>query len=216
MTNKLTENDCKNLAAAYRFLSTAVFKELDRGQIQALRNEGLPAGENARMEKAAQEISRYLKRSDDTVETKLRVDFARVFLAAGIYEKGDSPAPYESVFTSPKGIMMQEARDDAVKRYAEVGMVVNKDLNEPEDHLAFELEYMAILHDRMADAIKSSDEENLSALREKTDAFAKEHLLNWLGSLQQRVAKYAKGPFYPALLEYALGLVEEDLAALAA
>ncbi|WP_304854084.1 TorD/DmsD family molecular chaperone [Adlercreutzia caecimuris] len=213
--DKLNKCDYENFAAAYRFLSSAVFAELDRSQIEALRDKCLPAVDGSGMQKASREISRYLKRSDDTIETKLRVDFARVFLAAGIYEKGDSPAPYESVFTSPKGIMMQEARDDAVKRYAEVGMVVSKDLNEPEDHLAFELEYMAILHDRMAKVAEESDEEELVALKEKASSFAANHLLNWVGLLQKRVTKYSKEPFYPALLEYTLGLVEENVAMLA-
>lgn len=216
MTNILDKIECENLAAAYRFLASAMFKELGRAQIKALREAGLPAEDNERMLKAVQDITRYLKRSDDMVETRLRVDFARLFLAAGIYEKGDSPAPYESVFTSPKGIMMQEARDDAVRRYAEVGMVVSEELNEPEDHLAFEFEYMAILHELMAKAIDASDDKEFSDLSCKAAAFAERHLLNWLDALQRRVKKYAKEPFYPALLEYALGLVEVDATALAA
>lgn len=40
--------------------------------------------------------------------TELAVDYARVFLGAGVAGK-DAAYPYESVYTSPQGLVMQQA-----------------------------------------------------------------------------------------------------------
>ncbi len=48
----------------------------------------------------------------------LACDYAHTFLAAGNYETF-AATPFESVFTSQLGLMMQEARDDVYKMYCE-------------------------------------------------------------------------------------------------
>ena len=49
-----------------------------------------------------------------TGRQELAVDFAGSILAAGSYEERRA-TPYESVFTSETGLLMQEARDDVYR-----------------------------------------------------------------------------------------------------
>ena len=56
-------------------------------------------------------ICGYLSQADGTVLTELAVDYVRAFIGSG--NDGFSAAyPYESVYTSPKRLMMQDARDE--------------------------------------------------------------------------------------------------------
>mgnify|MGYP001624020361 CR=1 FL=1 len=51
--------------------------------------------------------------------------------------------PYESAYTSDKGLLMQDAFRDARRCYAEAGFSVSDASGEMDDHIALELEFMA-------------------------------------------------------------------------
>lgn len=200
-------------AAAYRLLASVFFKELDGDQIVALKEGELPTTDNEAMIEAAREIHRCLRLAPPNVLSLLRVDYARIFLAAGVYE-GETAVPYESVFTSKDGLMMQESRDDALRFYRREGLTVEPSLQTPEDHIAFELEFLALLCDKEAKAREAGDSEEVRRLEQVQIDFAKAHLLNWMGALAKRVEAYAVEAFYPAFARYAKAFVEEDVALL--
>lgn len=200
-------------AAAYRLLASVFFKELDESQIAALKESKLPTTSNEAMIEAAREIQRSLRLAPPNALSLLRVDYARIFLAAGVYE-GETAVPYESVFTSKDGLMMQESRDDALRFYRQEGLAVEPSLQTPEDHIAFELEFLALLCDKEAAAWDRDDAEEARRLECVQNDFAKAHLLNWMGALEERVQTYAVEAFYPAFTRYARVFVEEDVALL--
>ncbi|WP_276915668.1 TorD/DmsD family molecular chaperone [Parvibacter caecicola] len=200
-------------AQAYRMLASVFFKELDEGQIASLREAELPSGQSAAMAEAAAEIRRAIRLAPPNVLSLLRIDYARIFLAAGVYE-GDTAVPYESVFTSEDGLMMQEARDDVLEYYRAEGLEIEASLQTPEDHIAFELEFLALLCDRMAAALEANDGAEAVRLASVQREFAKSHVLNWAGALAKRVDNYAEEAFYPAFIRYAIAFVEDDVASL--
>ena len=61
-----------------------------------------------------EDIRRYLRKCDTGTRQELAVDYAHTFLAAGNYESF-AATPYESVFTSETGLLMQDARDEVYK-----------------------------------------------------------------------------------------------------
>ena len=61
-------------------------------------------------------MKEYLRHRDSGTRQELAVDYARVFLCAGMYEQLMAP-PYESVYTSEEHLLMQDARDSAVAFY---------------------------------------------------------------------------------------------------
>ena len=198
-------------AQAYRLLASVLFRELDADQLAFLAANELPCGEDERMRDGAQRIHRFLRLAPPDVLTRLRVDYARVFLAAGVYE-GDTAVPFESVFTSEEGLMMQGARDDVLRRYAQESVTIDASLRTPEDHLAFEFEFLAITSDRIADAWERGDGAEAERLASVQRDFLRDHVLNWIDQLAERVERFAEEPFYPAFMAYAAGFSAEDAA----
>lgn len=201
----------------YKLLSSVYFLELTEEQIEGLAESGFVYPEDGSdMASGCKKVRTYLKRRGPNARQDLAVDYARIFLAAGVYD-GETAVPYESVYTSSEGLLMQESRDEVVRVYADNGLWIPLDRNIPEDHLAFELEFMAHLSRRIADVFEGngggSTDEVLDLAKTQL-AFIDEHLLNWIPLLQERVANYAKLPFYPAVLVVTKNFVEETRAAL--
>lgn len=127
-----------------------------------------------------------------------------------MYSKGKRTAvPYESVFTSEEHIVMQESRDDCVRCYREDGFVVDPSLHEPEDHLSFELEYLAHMSVRAGELLAAEDAAGLARNVERQIAFIDAHMLNWIGDLYQTALDYAKLTFYTGMLLVAKGALEQ-------
>ena len=135
----------ENAAAFYALLSSIFYLELTEEQIDGLAESGFAfPDDGSEVGDACAAMRRYLARRGPDARQDLAVDYARVFLAAGVYE-GETAVPYESVYTSPEGILMQDSRDEVVRAYRRWGLAIPRDLNVPEDHLAFELEFMGRL-----------------------------------------------------------------------
>lgn len=204
-------------ADTYRFLSQMLFKELNEEAISAVAAIEFPeATGNAHLDEGYRLIRRYFKFSGSDRRTQLACEYARIFLAAGVYVKSEKTAiPYESVFTSPERIMMQASRDDVVRRFARDGFKVNPDLHEPEDHLSFELEYLAHMNDRAVALAEAGDAVGLRANFARQAAFIDEHILNWLPALTEAARGFAKLAFYPGMLLVTQGTAETCREALA-
>lgn len=211
----------KDSAETYRFLSQVLLKELNEEAIEAVAAIDFPSETgNEHLDEGYRLIRRFFKFSGSDRRTQLACDYARIFLAAGVYVKSDKTAiPYESVFTSPERIMMQASRDDVVRRFARDGFKVNPALHEPEDHLSFELEYLAHMNERVTALMEAADEAAVRVNLSRQCAFIDEHILNWLPALTEAARGFAKLAFYPGVLLVAQGTAEtcramlEDLTA---
>lgn len=197
-------------ASTYLFLSQMFFKELNEETVRELAATEFPANTgNELLDEGYRLVKRYFTFSSSDRRTQLACEYARVFLAAGVYSKGASTAvPYESVFTSEEHIMMQDSRDDVLARYRADGFEVNPDLHEPEDHVAFEFEYLSEMSARAQQLAEAGDTKALIANIKRQISFIDDHLLNWLPSLEAAVREYAKLTFYIGMLKVARGTLE--------
>lgn len=196
--------DC---AAMYRFFSSILLRELTAEQIEILASSDMDCPDDgSEAVEGYRWLRTYLKRRGGNARQDLAVDYARVFLAAGTYV-GDTAVPYESVYLSEAKILMQEPRDEVVAIYRSCGFAVTEDLQVPEDHAGFEMEFMALLCDRIAEKFGEGGfpAEELKIQKD----FIEEHLLSWLPMLQERVDKYAELRFYPAMLRIAIGFLRQ-------
>ena len=101
--------------ATYQFLSRLFRVEVDQELYDTLMSMRFPANTgNALVDEGYRMICGYLSQADGTVLTELAVDYVRAFIGSG--NDGFSAAyPYESVYTSPKRLMMEDAR--AIRAY---------------------------------------------------------------------------------------------------
>lgn len=198
-------------ADVYQFLSQVFFKELNEQAIAELQDTEWPKDTgNEHLDTGFAQIRRYFNLAAADKRTQLAVDYARIFLAAGVYTKETRNAiPYESVFTSDEHLMMGPARADCVARYSEDGFAVNPDLHEPEDHLAFQLEYLSVMNVRAADLARNKDSEGLKQNMARQLDFIALHQLNWLPELLAAAVDAAKTTFYTGMLHVALGTAEQ-------
>ena len=188
----------------YRFLSRLYLLEVDETLWNAMQNMTFPVdAAEGDMKAGFEQMSGYLdanaKGDLAAVLDDLAVDYARIFLSAGVAQ-GKAAFPYESVYTSRKHLVMQDSRMDMVALYAKKGLTPAKDqYHVPEDHLGYLCEYMAVLCDEEAE-----DEQK---------AFLKGHLLNWVNAFTVDMAKYASTDFYRGLAKLTRGFLklEQDL-----
>lgn len=199
-------------ARTYQFLSHVFFKELTTEAVQQLASaEYLEDSGNENLDQGYKMIRRYFKFRSNDARTQLACEYARIFLASGVYtETRDVAVPYESVFTSDEQIVMQDSRDDVYRRYLQDGFKVDPDLHEPEDHLSFELEYLSHMNFRAEKLLAAESWEELEINLMHQREFIEAHLLNWLPALRKTAQKYAKLTFYIGMLLVAEGYAQES------
>ena len=210
--NTFTELSCER-AAVYGLLARLCREEIDRAtfdELKRFQNQS-PRNDDA-IGRGLELIGSYVNAENECENdrlTALAVDFARVFIGHGT--DGHSAAyPYESVYTSDKRLIMQQARKDVAGIYASYGVKTRSSWGEGEDHLATELEFMQILclkTDGSAEAfIKQKD-------------FLDAHLMNWVPLMANDIRRFARTDFYRGfayMLEGFLFLDDEFLADAAA
>ncbi|MBF0556814.1 MAG: molecular chaperone TorD family protein [Nitrospirae bacterium] len=101
--------------------------------------------------------------------------------------------PWESVYTSAKRLMMQEAHDEVQNFYNEAGLAMNTPGIMP-DHIGAELNFLALL---LQDAgVEPEKGQNFHALAKR---FLEEHLRGWILKFTGDMENAADTFFYRAL-----------------
>ncbi|CAM3555060.1 MULTISPECIES: TorD/DmsD family molecular chaperone [Paenibacillus] len=98
---------------------------------------------------------------------------------------------------------------DVAECYETVGVAFNKLHGEADDHLAIELEFMTVLHDRMLNNCYGED--GLLKLMAAQEQFLEEHLLAWVPSLCEDMKTSTDSPLYRALFRLLEEFLMQDL-----
>jgi TorA maturation chaperone TorD len=165
-------------------------RELESEVIEALQREAFPQSLAFRLEGGqGQELIGTLSSVvaamslDEAERDELAADFASIYLTHGI-----GASPCESVWLDEDGLAMQEPMFEVRHAYARRGLQAPDWRKRPDDHLVFQLHFIAALLEFDDDA----------ALAEAA-RFIDEHTLRWLPDFAGRVAQRAATPFYAAL-----------------
>jgi len=134
--------------------------------------------------------------SEQTMEDTLW-EYTRLFI--GPY-KLPCP-PWESVYTSPKRLLMQEAYDAVSDFYRQAGLEVG-DPSVLQDHVGAELSFLAVLYGKM----ESEPEEN-PRYGEMAERFLVEHLKKWVPAFTTDMERAADSQFYKTLARATRDLV---------
>jgi TorA maturation chaperone TorD len=138
------------------------------------------------------ELKKSLNEIDTTSETELEEllwEYTRLFI--GPY-KLPCP-PWESVYTSPKRLMMQDAAVQVQELYEQAGLSINTAEVMP-DHIGAELNFLAVLLERTHSEINSKSKQV-----DMTEKLLNEHLLTWSPNFTRDMENAAETPFYRAL-----------------
>lgn len=113
--------------------------------------------------------------------------------------------PWESVYTSGKKLMMQEAYDQVQEFYLEAGLVVG-DPNIMSDHIGAELNFLAVLYEKM-----NSEAEKCPFYEGIVKRFLDEHARKWIPQFTADLENAADSQFYKALARVTHDAIMKDL-----
>lgn len=201
---------CRKRASTYAFLARLYRVEVDENLLAELKGMRFPAKTgNTKVDEGYRMIAKYLSNLKDDSITELAVDYVRVFIGHGM-DAFSASYPYESVYTSEKRLLMQEARDEVLSIYRSCGIDKSDEWKESEDHIALELEFMQVLATRAADALGRGDEDTADTLLVTQRNFFEDHLGSWVPMLTLDMRKFAKTGFYTGLAVLTDGFLETD------
>lgn len=190
-----------------RLLSRLYASEVDTKLFKELVQSSFPEDcDDVAMAKGYRLISSYLHSATLDPITDLAVDYARVFLGAGIQES-KAAYPYESVYTSPKRLMMQDARDQVLAAYRTHGLDKSDSVDVPEDHIALQCDFLAHLSHQTIGAFDLQDWARVSSSLIEQQNFLTAHLLNWVPQFCEDIQKYAQTDFYKGLAKITAGFL---------
>ena len=146
-------------AATYSLLSRLFRVEIDQQLLDELHGMRFPASTgNADVDEGYLRLAKYLSNTWENSLTDLAVDYTRVFIGHGV-DAYSAAYPFESVYTSEKRLLMQDARDEVLAIYRSAGLDKKNSWKEGEDHVALELEFEQVLANRTAEALRKGDED---------------------------------------------------------
>jgi TorA maturation chaperone TorD len=101
--------------------------------------------------------------------------------------------PWESVYTSPKRLLMQDAADEVRKIYEDAGLTINTADVMP-DHIGAEINFLGVLLQKTY-----SEADRKDHYTKITERFLTDHLLKWVPSFTKDMENAAETSFYKAL-----------------
>jgi TorA maturation chaperone TorD len=122
----------------------------------------------------------------------LTLDYTRLFLGLD----RTLASPYESVFLSEDHLLFEKQTLAVRAAYEQYDLQVPEKNQIPDDHLGYELQFVAALCDQLVHAWQGSEHRATKSLKADLCQFLDQHLLQWLPAFCERVARYGETGFY--------------------
>jgi putative dimethyl sulfoxide reductase chaperone len=107
------------------------------------------------------------------------------------------PVPmWESVWTTEERLLFADCTSAVQASFAEFGFQIANPANEPSDHLAFELAFMAALLARAGENIEAGDRDEAGRHLVAAEKFFEDHLARWAAECLRTITERASTDFY--------------------
>lgn len=170
---------------------SAIFQELDfpRDEIEKIRTKLIALQGNLNLK--------------SELLTEMRQEYTRLFThpqkpLVGIYETMFLFKPDEEGEERPS-LFISPAALDAERCYKKAGLIMSKELNEPGDHMATEMEFMMYLYLQKAKALQENNSAGLTRREEEIKEFADLHLRKWAKEFFALCSTESKSEVYRVL-----------------
>lgn len=201
-------------SAVYSLLSRLYARELDQETLDEMCEMLYPAeDEDVSVAEGYRLIATYLSNIWDESVAELSMDYARCFLGKGV-DSFTAAYPNESVYTSEKRLLMQEARMEVLAAYRSAGFAKAEEWNDGEDHIALELDFMRALNEQAIDQLKRGNERKAVRIAKKQLTFLQSHLVSWVPMMTADLKKFARTDLYRGLAYLTEGFLRSDKALL--
>ena len=156
------------------------------------------------------DMGRGLRKRNTGTRQTLATDYTMCFDGVATFNE-EVAVPYASVFLSEKALLNQEPRNEVFLLFCAEGISLKSSVKLPEDHLSFELEFLAVLSDRALAALEEGDLQEARRNLELSRRFINENILTWTGLLFERAEKLITTRFYRGVMKATQGYLELDL-----
>ena len=199
-------------AAFYDFLAALYFKPLTEDQIENIAGMDFSVyeGSGELFEDGLHDMSRFLRKRHTGTRQQLAVDFTMAFAGTAAW-KGRYAVPYESVFKSEEGLMFQGPYHEVYQLFKEHRVQRAAGYDYPDDHLSFMCEFMAILSNRAADALREGDWEGAREQLRISSGFLQDHMLSWYDDLAALASNIIETRFYRGVMKMTKGFFLMDV-----
>lgn len=206
---------CEARATSYGLIARLYRAEIDENLLAELTAMHYPVHTgNSLMDDGYYKMAKYLSNEWVDPLLKLAVDFSKAFLGSGI-DTYSAAYPFESVYTSEKRLLMQDARDEVKVIYRTNGLDRAESWTIGEDHIAVEFEFMRILNARAAQALRAGNMDRAFSQINTQHNFLTEHIAVWVPVFTADMRSFAATLFYEGLADLTEGFIEEEVQLLA-
>jgi TorA maturation chaperone TorD len=197
--------------STYAFLGRLFRMEIDQPFLDEMRRLRFPTNTgNQEVDDGYRLIATYLSGIWENSLTELSIDYTHVFIGDGV-DAFSAAYPFESVYTSEKRLLMQDARDEILAIYRSAGLAKQSSWKEGEDHISLEMEYLQVLCQRAVDALKQGNEDGAFAALLSQRNFLVDHLAAWVPMMTSDMKRFAKTDLYRGLAHLTEGFLETDV-----
>ena len=185
-----------------------------QARLDTLPTSGDPAPPTDAMDSAWLALSNAAAHLETTTSDELGSEFTR--LMSGVLEGMGPPPPFESVWREER--LIGESTVAVIEAYALAGFADIEPEAGPQDHLAVELKFIALLALREAEAWRAGDAAGARRRLSQQRDFLNGHLAAWASRWAETVIEQARHPLFAALaglLRVGLDQAERELTELA-
>jgi len=147
-----------------------------------------------------------LKETDDL--SPLEIDFSKLFV--GPFEL--LAPPYGSIYLEGIRQVMGDSTMEARRLYRELGLDISKEVSDPPDHIAVELEFMHFLVFKEIEALWAGAYTVAEDYVRKQMSFLDSHLGAWVSEFSDLVTKNSETVFYKCLGVLTVRFLEKETA----
>jgi TorA maturation chaperone TorD len=203
-------------ALTYGFLARLSFAELDVETLEHLHSSGVledfpvqwESDARAELQQGLQLMARGLQLPQKTLLAVLAADFSHLFLGYSL-----ACPPFESAYRNEEHLLLCEETLEVRHFYQQYGFRRQEALQLPDDHVAFELEFLALLGQAAHDAA-ATPAHVVDSLR-ASQQFLQEHVLAWVPEFAQDLFHNAETDFYRGVALFLRGFIQLDAEILA-
>ncbi|MGF1910398.1 molecular chaperone TorD [Vibrio kasasachensis] len=197
-------------AEIYWWFSSLFAKELTEAELVQYQSPEIRSflaglGENPTLKPAIDRLVDALNRQIDREDGQLELaaDFCDLFLKSD----KESALPYASMYVGKSGLLHDEPAIEMEALLIQHGVAINKEMNEPADHIAIELD---LLGNMIIRSNELEQERHLNDALIEQESFIRQHILNWVPKFSAKSQSLDSFGFYSAVVSLLVAFLNLD------
>ncbi|WP_187118986.1 TorD/DmsD family molecular chaperone [Bacillus marasmi] len=172
----------------YQFIQVLFFEPVTKESVDQLQNSSC-LEELKSLDEAGKYLYQFFSNASESELQEAKDEYYRLFVGP---ETILTP-PWESVYRSKEGLLFEETTFQVREHYHRYNLEFVKENQEPDDHIAIELEF--ILHLNQL-CLQNLDSDRLKKLVKEQIEFHEQHMQQWIPAFTTKIINNTDSPLY--------------------